>query len=307
MDLGSCAKADGQKAVAGAVADEAFVSVEGEGTAEDLGFSGQSVLAEEHKFQIARKMDLTAVQVTCQKIVKGLAVRSLCGHIRKFVEVVRVVDEKKPESVVGTEVGGDVAPGTFTALVVRDTANSDFRAGKRQLAPRIDKERCAHFLVVGGVQLPVVIAVDREKLYIFFLEKRRDLGEHLLVGASDSSPVHTIPSEKHDVTVVFEEMTGNPGRGTETPESVGVREKADSNGFSGFGRRVGSGTVLVGEDVSFVDSDTGSINDHGQEAYCTEDHQGNEILQQGLAHSFLPRFVFICFNIVAYDIIMWNC
>ena len=63
VDLGSCHEADREGAGAQAVADEAFVTAEGEGTAEYAGITYDPVFAKKGEFQVEGKMYLTAVKM----------------------------------------------------------------------------------------------------------------------------------------------------------------------------------------------------------------------------------------------------
>ena len=64
VDLGSCHESDREGAGAQAVADEACVPAEGEGTAEYAGITYDPVFAEKGEFQIPGKVDLTAMEMT---------------------------------------------------------------------------------------------------------------------------------------------------------------------------------------------------------------------------------------------------
>lgn len=64
MDLGAGHEADRESAGAQTVADEAFVTVEGEGPAENTGIADDPVFAEQGEFQISGKVDLAAVKMS---------------------------------------------------------------------------------------------------------------------------------------------------------------------------------------------------------------------------------------------------
>lgn len=229
MDLGTGGKPDRQEAVAGAAADESAIAAGFEGAAEDACFSGDAVFAEESEFEISGKMDLTAVQVSGEHVVEGTFRSFITGIIGQGIDEVRVVDQKEAESVVGCEIVGDRSPGTFATLVVCDAADGHLETGEGDFFPCVEKKNGAHLLVIFRGQTPVVVAVDGQEFDSPRLKISRDLSKHPEVGSADGLFVYTIPTEKHDVAVVVEKLSGDPGGGTEATETVCVGEEADGD------------------------------------------------------------------------------
>ena len=85
MDLGAGHEADRECSGAQAIADEPFVTSEGEGSAEYAGVAYDPVFTEKGEFQISGKVDLTSVKVSGQHIIERAGDIFFFRQIRKCV------------------------------------------------------------------------------------------------------------------------------------------------------------------------------------------------------------------------------
>lgn len=166
VDLGTGHEADGKEAVAGAFADEALISAELELPGEDSFLAGDAVFAEKKKFEVARKVDLSAMKMPGQHEVEGEMIRAFFRGIQKCIEEVRIMDQQETEPFKGGEVLRNAAPGTLASFAVAHAAQSKGGVTHLNGFPAVGKKDHAHFLVIASGQLPVVIPENGVKLGI---------------------------------------------------------------------------------------------------------------------------------------------
>ena len=120
--------------------------------------------------------------------------------------------EEEAQAVVGGEVIRNVAPGALAALVVRDAAYRELSVFCGDFLPGVEKKLGAHPGEIFCREFPVVVAIDGKKPDPLFFQERGHFGEHPEVRAMDGPAMHAIPSEKHDVAMVLDELAGDPLR-----------------------------------------------------------------------------------------------